>query len=328
MHGLYLSLLPGGKIKRHLATDTGEVPLGETTIGDELIHLSEQNNVHLFQAIKDLWAIAGAAHRDSSCKQEFDQAVEAILNTLKNENIVRHTLLMTLLEDFSKEDQAEPSSPYDMPLQLGEAMSADIIVYRILAALAEGDPLTLKEELYLIDESKATVYFRFREKLTAEYLFRSEKKYYIFLIQNFLGGKPCVRKCGYCGEFFIPKSKHRTLYCDRVIRNGRTCKQIAPYENHKQLAAVNRVVAEFDRVKDLMFRRTDRTCVDKKKSPIDLTYAQYYAWLDDATVARNRFLTGEISDEEALKIIHVPIKKELLEEESPDYTLDYSLATS
>lgn len=65
-----------------------------------------------------------------------------------------------------------------------------------------------------------------------------------------------------------------------------------------------------------MFRRTDRTCVDKQKSPIDLTYAQYYAWLDDATIARDRFLTGEISEEEALATIHVPTKKDLMEKEA------------
>lgn len=318
MHGLYLSLLPGGKIKRHLSAETGEVSFGESTIGNELIQLSEQNNVHLFQAIKELWAIAAAARRDPSCKQEFDQAVEAILNRLKNENLVRYTLLKTMLEDLPREDhaneQSDPSNPYFIPLQLGAAMAADITVYRILAALSEGDPIKLEEEHFLIDQAKAIVYFNFGEKLTAEYLFRSEEQYYIFLMQNFLGGKPCVAKCRYCGEFFIPKSKHRTLYCDRVIWNGRTCKQIAPYENHKQLAAVNRVVAEFDRVKDLMFRRTDRTCVDKQKSPIDLTYLQYYTWLDDATRARDHFLTGEISEEEALSIIHVPTKKEMMEQ--------------
>ena len=326
MHGLYLSLLPGGKIKRHLSTGNGEVLLGETTIEDELIHLSEQNNVHLFQEIKELWAIAEAAKRDSSCIQEYTQAVEAFLCRLKEENMLRYTLLMTMMEDQRREDhgdeQTDPANPYYFPLRFGEAMSADIIVYRILAALSEGDPLKLEEEHYLIDQAKAIVYFHFEEKLTAEYLFRSEEQYYIFLMQNFLGSTPCIAKCRYCGEFFIPKSKHRTLYCDRVIRNGRTCKQIAPYENHKQLAAVNSIVAEFDRVKNLMFRRADRACADKKVSPIDLTYEEYYTWLDKAAVARNRFLTGEISEEEALSIIQAPAPKDTLKTESADYTLD------
>lgn len=129
-------------------------------------------------------------------------------------------------------------------------------------------------------------------------------------------------------QILFPKDQTKTLYCDRIIRDGKTCKQIAPYENHKRLAAANRVVAEFDRVRDLMFRRTDRTCVDKKKSPIDLSYEQYYARLDNAALARDQFFAGELSEEDALAIIHVPTKKELLEKESADYTLDLSLASS
>lgn len=57
--GLYISLSPDGKVKRHLSTRSREVPLPDTTIADELIQLSEQNHVHLYQAIKDLWAHAG-----------------------------------------------------------------------------------------------------------------------------------------------------------------------------------------------------------------------------------------------------------------------------
>ena len=94
------------------------------------------------------------------------------------------------------------------------------------------------------------------------------------------------------------------------------------------MASANRVVAEFDRVKGLLSHRMDRTCVDKKPSPIDLTDAEYYDWLDKATIARDRFLSKEISEEEALSLIHVPTKKELLEQESADCTLDFPPAPS
>lgn len=59
-----------------------------------------------------------------------------------------------------------------------------------------------------------------------------------------------------------------------------------------------------------------------------MTERQYFSWLEKATLARDQFLAGEISEEDALASIHVPTKKELLEKESADYTLDYSLASS
>ena len=40
-HGVYVELLPGGKIKRDLAGISGEVPLAETKISDEILLFSE-----------------------------------------------------------------------------------------------------------------------------------------------------------------------------------------------------------------------------------------------------------------------------------------------
>ena len=41
MTGLYVSITPDGKIKRHLSTEHGEVPLKDTTVSDELISLTD-----------------------------------------------------------------------------------------------------------------------------------------------------------------------------------------------------------------------------------------------------------------------------------------------
>ena len=56
----------------------------------------------------------------------------------------------------------------------------------------------------------------------------------------------------------------------------------------------------------------------KKTSPIDLNYEEYYRWLEAATDARDRFLAGEITEEEALQIIHVPTIQELRKGASQD----------
>lgn len=64
----------------------------------------------------------------------------------------------------------------------------------------------------------------FREEL----YFDSLQSYFSFLIMKFLSSKHKVVRCSCCGKFFIPKTKRETLYCDRIAKNGRTCKQVGP----------------------------------------------------------------------------------------------------
>ena len=61
---------------------------------------------------------------------------------------------------------------------------------------------------------------------------------------------------------------------------------------------------------------------DKKASVIDLTDEAYIQWLTAATDARNRYLAGELTEEEAMAIIYVPRKDELTGDNSVDLTLE------
>jgi hypothetical protein len=71
-----------------------------------------------------------------------------------------------------------------------------------------------------------------------------------------------------------------------------------------------------------MFHRFERTDDDKKQSVVDITYDQYTDWLNSATKARDRYLAGELTEEEAMAIIYVPTKDELLELISSELTLE------
>ena len=197
---------------------------------------------------------------------------------------------------------------------LSQSMEADLTVFRVLDALRNGQPIHPEDEYFTLSTSTAVVTFSLGETLTAEYQFRSEEQYCIFLLQHFLLSDPKVAVCQYCGRFFIPKTKKKTIYCDRTIRDGKTCKQVAPHMTHRERTASSRVLTEYNRVKDMLFHRLDRSCEDKRSSPIDLTYADFCKWQKAASDARYRFLTGEITEEEALRIIHVPTIQELREE--------------
>ena len=43
-----------------------------------------------------------------------------------------------------------------------------------------------------------------------------------------------IRRCACCGGYFIPKTKKMTLYCDRAIKGGKTCKDLAPGLKRRQ----------------------------------------------------------------------------------------------
>lgn len=312
--GLYVSLLPDGTIKKHLITDCEEVPLEDTTIAEELIRLSEQDHIDLYKAIKEMWAIAGMIEEGNYSDSIFTIEMELFLHKLRREHLVRYALLMT---QFGEKPNDRPfyiptakESALSIVENFSQAMSADVTVGRVLSALSSNQPIDLEGEHFMLRKTKAIAYFTFDGSISTEYQFRTEDHYYIFLLQNFLCSEPRVACCQYCGRYFIPKSRRKTLYCDRVIRDGKTCKQVAPHLNRKERAAADKVVSEFNRVKDMLVHRLERAQYDKKSSPIDLTREEYYRWLDAATAARERYLSGELSEEEAWKIIHVPTIQE------------------
>lgn len=328
MDGLYVSITPEGKLKRHLSVRNREVPLEDTTVEHEIMKLLDTNYRITVQFVKEqLKKIPRyqASKRTYCC---FLNTIERFLYEQESTDLLYSLLTQTVMRDQADHLRDINTAPSQILLHLLAPIHSQFIAVGVVDAMISGMSIMEQSVYSLLCQTKATAVCTLTDEQTIEFVFRSFLHYYTFLLQKFIASNPSIAKCQYCGRYFFPKTKRRTLYCDRIIRNGKTCKQIAPYENHKRLAAANRVVAEFDRVKDLMFRRTDRTCVDKKKSPIDLSYEQYYAWLDNATLARDQFLAGEISEEEALSIIHVPTKKELLEKESADYTLDSSLASS
>lgn len=323
--GLYITLSPEGKIKRYLREGGSKIPLDDTTIAGEIINLSEQNHIHLYQAIKELWALAGHTG-DFGNSLEFAVAMESFLHRLRKENIIRYTLLMTQIADhpndrpFARWDAQE--SALFIANNFSQAMAADITVGRVLSALSDGLPIDLDEEHEMLRRSSAYVTFTFGDPLTAEYQFRSEEQYFIFLLQHFVISKPNVAVCQFCGRFFIPKTRKKTLYCDRVVRDNRSCKRIAPHMKRKEKIAASRVLSEFKRVKEMMEKRYDRTGDEKAPSIIDITYEQYFEWLLLATDARDRYLAGELTEDEAISIIYVPKKDEMLVDNSADYTLE------
>ena len=72
----------------------------------------------------------------------------------------------------------------------------------------------------------------------------------------------------------------------------------------------------------MLFHRKDRSDMDKKASVIDLTDEAYIQWLTAATDARNSYLAGELTEEDAMAIIYVPRKDKLTGDNSSELILE------
>ena len=316
--GLYVCLCNDGTIKRTLRSTKGETELGDTTIGDALIAFSElnfENYAKILDVIKlydEETEIAGAENFgqvDMDCFDQMKDLTNQLVSVLEEEIPVSGTLLRTMLEDNVPQDDGSAWYVYVAKSKIIDCLEAvmrfQMVLNHILSLLAQGGQVHPSDFPFL-KEMSVTQIVRYDSTITTQYHFRAEAYYLKFLLMHFLSEKPRVGFCHCCGRFFIPKTKKKTLYCDRVLRDGKTCKELAPYLKHKRAARNETVIREFDRAKQRMYRRYERTDGIKAESGKDLTYSQYYAWLDAATEARDQFLRGEITESEALRIIIVP----------------------
>ena len=321
--GLYIRLLPGGKIKRRLVTILGEVPLADTTIAEELIGLIDTNNVPMYQAIKDIWAYSSFVDRSPRDLWEFERVLGKYLHWLRSRNLIRYSLFMTTYEDLEeKPDYRTPEGAMKLANLLTDSMGPDYVVDRTLYALSKQTAIDLDDEHHFLKESSCVTHYLLEDTMEEEYQFRNEEQYYIFLLQQYLLTIPNLISCQFCGRYFTPKTRKLTKYCDRITRNSKTCKRIAPGLKKRERDAAHKVTSEFMRIKDMLFHRKDRAGEDKKSSIIDLTDGEYVQWLAAATEARDRYLAGELSEEEAMAIIYVPTKDELREKISSELTLE------
>jgi len=327
--GLYIRLLPDGTIKRRLVTILGEVPLEDTTLAEELITLNDTNNVPMYQAIKEIWAYTSNVDRSLKDLKEFERVLGSYLHWLRNRNLIRYSLFMTTYEDLDQKPNHRTSKgAMKLVNLLSDSMAPDHMVGKVLFALSEHTEIDLEREHYFLQESTCITHYLLEDTVEEEYQFRNEEQYYIFLLQQYILSAPNLIPCQFCGRYFVPKTRKLTKYCDRMIRNSKTCKKVAPGLKKRERDAAHMVTSEFMRIKDMLFHRKDRVGEDKKSSVIDLTDGEYVQWLVAATDARDRYLAGELSEEEAMAIIYVPKKDELLDNISSELTLANSGAES
>ncbi len=103
-------------------------------------------------------------------------------------------------------------------------------------------------------------------------------------------------ECPCYGKLFIPKSNRAEIYCDRVLVDGKTCKQIAPKLMQKFKQRKDPLLEEYERAKNRNYKRVERfEDSDGNSNVMRMTFDEYKTWLENASEAKRLYLQGKIS---------------------------------
>lgn len=173
-------------------------------------------------------------------------------------------------------------------------------VYKVLMCMRHKEVLSGVLEVNMHD----TVEYQVTKTRNDEEIlfFDNPQSYYDYLIFTFYLRNETVCECENCNRLFVPKTKKKTLYCDRVFKDGKTCKQIGPMLKYKEQYENDLVLQIFEKEKNKMYKRMERTS-SFGETPKSISYDEYMAWLGKAVNAKNMYLNNELTEDEALAII-------------------------
>lgn len=316
--GLYVTLEKEGQIKRNLITESGEQELPVTTIKDEIIEFSELNFwpysriVDLIQELANNIKTEGKHKANKEDLKNFEQltsTTESLINELEENSPIASLLSETMIVDsvpaFDDSIECIEITKTIIPVVLHSIVDFNLFVNDTFYNIYTDNAIDKNGEHYFLSQLMLNQELTFRGELTFRYFFRNLTDYYTFLLMMFLSTKPKITRCECCGRYFVPKTNRATKYCDRIIKDNKTCKELAPSLKHKRMVRTDRVVEAYDRVKRKMYRRYERNDGKVYMPPKGMTYEDFYVWNDAATTARDQYLRGELTAEEALKIIEV-----------------------
>lgn len=316
--GLYITLEKDGQIKRNLITESGEKELPVTTIKDEIIEFSELNFwpysriVDLIQELANNIKTEGKHKLNKGDLKNFElltSTTESLIKELEENSPIASLLSETMIVDsvpvFDGSIECIEITKTMIPILLRSIVDFNLFVNDTFYNIYTGNTIDEDGEKYFLLQIMLQQELTFHRELTARYFFRNLTDYYIFLLMQFLSANPKIVRCECCGRYFVPKTNKTTMYCDRILKDDKACKVLAPTLKHKKLVRTDKVVETYDREKRKMYRRYERNDGKIYMSPKGITYDDFYVWCDAATEARDKYRRGELTAEEALKIIEV-----------------------
>lgn len=116
-----------------------------------------------------------------------------------------------------------------------------------------------------------------------------------------------IVRCECCWNYFIPKTKRETLYCDRVI-DGDHCKDIGPLLKRKANTGMDAALHTYDRLRRRMAERLERyenAAPEERSRLFPMDSQKYDTWQQMAHQARNDYLHDKLSAQAFIREIDI-----------------------
>lgn len=289
--GLYIKFKNKNIIKRIAVDDLDITELEPIDYRNELIALYDYELPEIYDnyTVDSAYDFADEILKDN-----------IVLGILLKADINKYLIHRKLADINTPEELKSKLETVSIRMKLLPYMKAK--VYKVFMCVIHKDILAGVLDVSMHD----TIEYKVTKTRSGEEIlfFDSPESYYEYLIFTFYLRDETVCECELCNRFFIPKTKKKTLYCDRVFKDGKTCKQIGPTQKYKMLAENDIVLKTFEREKNKMYKRMERAN-SFGETPKSISYDEYINWLDKAVHAKNSYLNNQLTVDEAIEIIQV-----------------------
>lgn len=126
------------------------------------------------------------------------------------------------------------------------------------------------------------------------YTIYSIDSYCLFALVNLSKRDILIRKCENCGNYFTPSARSDEQYCDEILPNGRTCKQVG-WENKSK---DDYIYGPYRRAYNRNYQYLTRNRNKIPKVIYDLIYKDFLRWQIDSNNEMNLVRESKISLED------------------------------
>ena len=284
---IYVAIDSKGNLRFSLFIDGHEEIVGNSTIKKELLLFADWDIKGYAERAAELYD--AAPHTFPLGDYDLDaflRKVNDFASNLFQEDLIFGTLTTKALNNLRIHNNSElfPITASNQIIAcLEEILDLHFIATVLLDDITSGNEIDLTAEPYCeLKTASFTQQFFLETKLKRRYLFDSLSDYYRFILMLFLDAKPNIAWCYCCGK---------------------SCKQIGPHLKRKIDAQNDTVLLAYKRTYQKMYKRLERSTDSLHLLAKGLTQSGFFEWNDKAVEARDLYLKGELTAEDALAII-------------------------
>jgi hypothetical protein len=95
-----------------------------------------------------------------------------------------------------------------------------------------------------------------------------------------------IKKCRFCGGYFVPQGRSDTIFCDRISKGEtKPCRAIGSLKLHKEVKDKNPIHSAHQKA----YRRMNSKCRTDR-----ITQTEFFTWSEEARTKRDLCLRGEL----------------------------------